>query len=231
MIQLLVASRNRHKIQEIGQMLGDSCTVCGLDAVADAPVLLEDASSFSGNATRKAWQLAEWLIADPSRLTCWQPKTPMVILADDSGLEVDCLHGAPGVHSARFANLGEAVQGNASDQANNVRLLHLLHSVPRERRGARFRCVLAAIEVRPATSGPASMAGLEAGPARCYEGVCEGSIGMAPTGEGGFGYDPLFIPAGWDKTFGELPEATKNRLSHRHMAIEQFKRWLSGSQA
>jgi XTP/dITP diphosphohydrolase len=229
MIQLLVASRNRHKIQEIRQMLGDSCSVWGLEEVADAPVLLEDASSFSGNATRKAWQLAEWLIADPSRLPRWQSTTPLVILADDSGLEVVSLHGAPGVHSARFANLGQAVPGNASDQANNLRLLHLLRSVPMERRGARFRCVLAAIELRPAECTPRMPTGIEAGPARCYEGVCEGTIGLAPRGEGGFGYDPLFIPAGQEKTFAELPEETKNRLSHRYVAMQQFKRWLSGS--
>jgi XTP/dITP diphosphohydrolase len=229
MIQLLVASRNRHKIQEIRQILGlgEVGFVRGLDEMADAPKLIEDASSFSGNATRKAWQLAEWLMADPRRLGTWDASGRLVVLADDSGLEVDALHGAPGVHSARFANLGVAMTGNASDKANNDRLLHLLQSVPVGQRNARFRCVLAVLELRPIERGAeGTVNGLEPGPARCYEGVCEGKIGLAPRGSGGFGYDPLFIPDGAEETFAELGEASKNRLSHRYRALERVKAWL-----
>jgi XTP/dITP diphosphohydrolase len=227
MIHVLVASRNRHKIQEIRQMLGQTCCVRGLEELADAPVLIEDAASFSGNATRKAWQLTEWLLTDPGQLESWDQKNPLVVMADDSGLEVDVLHGAPGVHSARFANLNSAEAGNASDAANNQRLLDLLGPVPLERRTARFRCVLAAIELRPVeTKLGSGWTGVEPGPARCYEGVCEGVIGLAPRGTNGFGYDPLFIPAGEEMTFAELSDQQKNRLSHRSRALERVKAWL-----
>jgi XTP/dITP diphosphohydrolase len=227
MIQVLVASRNRHKIQEIRQMLGESCHVRGLEEVVDGPVLIEDAASFSGNATRKAWQLVEWLLAEPGQLESWDGRTPLVVLADDSGLEVDILDGAPGVHSARFANLDTTTTGNASDAANNKLLLRLLESVPVERRTARFRCVLAAIELRPVQTGLGSgWTRLEPGPARCYEGVCEGRIGFASRGENGFGYDPLFVPEGEDMTFAELGGEQKNQLSHRFRALERVKTWL-----
>lgn len=205
-------------------MLAESCRVHGLDETAQAPLLVEDAISFTGNATRKAWQLAEWLLAEPKRLEMGEPGSSLIVMGDDSGLEVDALHGAPGVHSARFGNLDSANPGNASDGANNARLLRLLESVPIEQRSARFRCVLAAIELRP-VEGLAIR--WEPGPARCYEGVCEGMIGVAPRGEGGFGYDPLFIPAGEEKTFAELGEERKNRLSHRYQALERFKVWLA----
>lgn len=204
-------------------MLGGSCRVRGMEDVPQAPLLIEDAISFSGNATRKAWQLTEWLLAEPKRLEVGEPVSSLIVMADDSGLEVDALHGAPGVHSARFGNLDSSSPGNASDGANNARLLRLLESVPVERRSARFRCVLAAIEVRVAEALPTRW---EPGPARCYEGVCEGRIGTVPRGDGGFGYDPLFIPLGEEQSFAELGEDKKNRLSHRYRALERFKMWL-----
>jgi XTP/dITP diphosphohydrolase len=224
MIQVLFASRNGHKLQEIRQMLGDICRVWGLGELLNPPILREDADSFAGNAEGKARQVADWLLADPDRLAVWGASLPLVVLADDSGLEVDALDGAPGVHSARFAHLGGWQVGNASDAANNERLLGMLEGVSAARRGARFRCVLAALEVR---RGEAMVmgerGGLEVGFVRYYEGVCEGMIGRGPRGGAGFGYDPLFIPEGREETFAELGEGVKNRLSHRHRALERFK--------
>jgi XTP/dITP diphosphohydrolase len=149
-------------------------------------------------------------------------------LADDSGLEVDALDGAPGVHSARFAADLEA-GGNSSDASNNAKLLELLHSVPAEKRTARFRCVIALAPVRLESSRNASPV--------CYaddselntvlfEGVCEGTIIERLRGEQGFGYDPLFVPAGFEQTFAELGQEVKNRISHRGQALRQVKAWF-----
>jgi XTP/dITP diphosphohydrolase len=136
------------------------------------------------------------------------------VLADDSGLEVDVLDGAPGVNSARFAALDTGRPGNSSDADNNAKLLRLLRDVPPEKRTARFRCVLAFVPVHPPSAIPQP---------RFFEGVCEGRIGDAPRGQGGFGYDPLFIPNGFNQTFAELGEETKNRLSHRARALAALK--------
>jgi XTP/dITP diphosphohydrolase len=127
--------------------------------------------------------------------------TGLPALADDSGLEVDALGGRPGVRSARYAGEG------AGDAANNALLLAELAGVPPARRTARYRCVLAFVH---SVDDPGPL---------CVEGTWEGRIGEGPRGEGGFGYDPLFIPAGCDCTSAELPPAEKNRLSHRGQAL------------
>lgn len=126
--------------------------------------------------------------------------TGLITLADDSGLEVDALNGQPGIYSARFA--GE--QGD--DAANNAKLLGLMESVQDEDRTARFVCVIA-------LSNPK-------GCVQTVRGTCQGRIGRDLQGEGGFGYDPLFIPAGYDKTFAQLEASEKNRISHRARALE-----------
>ena len=152
------------------------------------------------------------------------------VLADDSGLEVDWLKGAPGVHSARFAALDNGLAENSSSEANNAKLLQLLSGVPAEKRTARFRCVLALVPVFESTQANASPV--------CYtdeaelrtelfEGTCEGQIGFSARGTGGFGYDPLFIPTGYHQTFAELGEAEKNRLSHRAQALAGLARRLT----
>jgi XTP/dITP diphosphohydrolase len=128
----------------------------------------------------------------------------MPAIADDSGLEVDALGGAPGVRSSRFA--GEA----ASDDDNNRRLLQLMREVPRQRRTARFRCVMVCLRHENDPS-----------PIIC-DGVWEGSIIDRPSGSGGFGYDPLFLPNGSDRTAAELAGEEKDRLSHRGMALRQL---------
>ncbi|HMO64980.1 MAG TPA: non-canonical purine NTP pyrophosphatase, partial [Verrucomicrobiota bacterium] len=150
------------------------------------------------------------------------------VLADDSGLEVDALQGAPGVKSARFAAEELGLAGNAPDAANNAKLLRRLEGIPPERRTARFRCALAVGWSRRSAS-----MGILAGAisVETFEGVCEGRIGFSPRGMHGFGYDPLFLPEDVrvTKTFAELGEAEKNRISHRARALAGLKEWLASA--
>jgi len=137
------------------------------------------------------------------------------------------LGGLPGVHSARFAALEADCTGNASDAENNAKLLRLLAGVASEQRTARFRCAMALARVDPvgATLDPSPSAGPRVGP-RVFEGVCEGRILLAPRGQHGFGYDPLFQPLGYDATFAELGDAVKNHVSHRARALAALRQWL-----
>ena len=224
MISLVVATRNAHKVAEIQSILGPGFGCVPLTAFPAAPQLIEDGETFAANATRKARQLGAWLDA---RIPGGQEgrggvlaATPCWVLADDSGLEVDALGGAPGVRSARFATDELGTGTNVPDTANNTKLLRLLKSVPWEKRTARFRCVLALAQSNPqsAIRNP-----------QLSEGTCEGRIGFAPRGQGGFGYDPLFVPDGFDISFAELGEEVKNRLSHRFKALVQLKQWLAVS--
>ena len=200
MIDLVLATRNAHKVQEIQDILGNGFRVQSLKQYPNAPKLIEDADTFAGNATRKAAQLAQWL-----------GKEDVMVLADDSGLEVDALNGAPGVHSARFAATNTSA-GNSPDSANTEKLLRLLRDVPPDRRTARFRCVLALV----------AGASVET-----FEGACEGRIALKPSGSGGFGYDPVFIPTGHSKSFAELGEETKNQISHRARALQKLKAYFN----
>ncbi|MGZ4962939.1 MAG: RdgB/HAM1 family non-canonical purine NTP pyrophosphatase [Limisphaerales bacterium] len=202
---IFIATRNAHKVDEIRQILGTDIRFLTLRDLPNAPEVVEDADTFDGNAVKKATTLAKWL-ADQPDLT----KDELYVLADDSGLEVDALGGAPGVHSARFA-ADDAAKGNSADGANNAKLLRLLQKVPVEKRTARFRCVLAFAPVANVQS------------VRTFAGACEGRIELAPRGTSGFGYDPLFIPAGYSQTFGELGEAEKNKLSHRANALAKLR--------
>jgi XTP/dITP diphosphohydrolase len=225
MIALLLATRNVHKAQEIRQILGDTCTCVTLNEFPQAPGIVEDANSFAGNATKKSVPLAKWL----SQLGPEQTRAAWV-LADDSGLEVDALGGAPGVHSARFAAVGKASSANSSDSENNAKLLDLLKSIPAEKRTARFRCVLAltpVLQVRAEMASPVCSLDENEFDTELFEGTCEGWIAFGPRGDGGFGYDPLFVPNGYDKTFAQLGEEIKNRLSHRAKALELLKQRLS----
>jgi XTP/dITP diphosphohydrolase len=145
------------------------------------------------------------------------------VLADDSGLEVDALGGAPGVHSARFAALDDGRKGNSSDAENNAKLLRLLAGVPAGKRTARFRCVLSLTPILHGES-PAAMAAAT----EFFDGTCEGRLLEATSGAGGFGYDPLFIPDGFDRTFAELGPEVKNRISHRARALVALRGRLNG---
>jgi len=183
-MRLLIATRNRHKLDEIRAILKlPGLELAGADEVPGLPEVEEDAATFEGNALKKARELG-----------C---ASGMWTLADDSGLEVAALGGAPGVYSARYA-------GAAADYpANNAKLLAALAGVADRR--AQFRCVLA----------------LYAPDGRTWtvEGICRGRIGHLPGGTNGFGYDPLFLPEGYDRTFAELPAEEKNRISHRARAL------------
>lgn len=154
----------------------------------------------------------------------------MFVLADDSGLEVDALNGAPGVHSARFAALDSGKPDNSPDAENNAKLLRLLKGVPKEKRAARFRCVIALTPIQHAprnieheSSSPVCFADELEMLTEVFEGACEGRIEPAPQGQGGFGYDPLFIPNGYEQSFAELGEEIKNQLSHRSKALAKLK--------
>ena len=235
MVTLVIATRNAHKVGEIRTILGAGFRYLTLDDFAGAPEVVEGAGTFAGNATKKAVELAKWLgrTQDPTANTeGMKPEIPrelMFALADDSGLEVDVLNGAPGVHSARFAGLDTGQPGNSPTVENNAKLMRLLENVPLDKRTARFRCVVALTPVpraEPEAASPVCYAGEAELQTELFEGTCEGRIGSEPRGRGGFGYDPLFIPNGYEQTFGELSEEVKNKLSHRARALAKLKKSL-----
>lgn len=211
MMRIVVASKNYHKVKEIKDIVLKNLypiEVLSLLDLIDIPQLTEPGYTFRENAFEKAHQVAIWLrrnkIFEFEDDNLW-------IMADDSGLEVDVLNGAPGVMSARFAN--QYSQVNLPDDANLQKLLTVLEGVPLEKRKARFKCVIALIN-SPITE------------VWFFEGICEGIIVDTPKGNGGFGYDPIFQPLGYDKTFGELSADIKNSISHRAHAIKKFIKWL-----
>jgi XTP/dITP diphosphohydrolase len=227
-VSLVIATRNAHKVGEIRAILGNGFNYLTLNEFENTPKVIEDARTFAGNATKKAVELARWLVL--ARISKLQTRS-VFVLADDSGLEVDALNGAPGVHSARFAALDSGKPGNSSDPENSAKLLVLLEGVPMEKRSARFRCVLAITPAQPETrnlkpetpSSPVCYADEFELQTEVFEGVCEGWIDFAPRGQGGFGYDPLFIPSGFEQSFAELGEEVKNRISHRAKALAKLK--------
>jgi XTP/dITP diphosphohydrolase len=224
----LIATRNAHKVGEIQAILGNEYRYQTLDDFPGAPKVIEDAGTFAGNATKKAVELAKWIGQTRSAELGTRK---FFVLADDSGLEVDALNGAPGVHSARFAALDCGAEGNAKDSDNNTKLLRLLRDVPREKRTARFRCVIALTPVERGTrnaergelASPVCYADEAEMQTEIFDGACEGWIDFAPRGKGGFGYDPLFIPNGFEQSFAELGEDVKNNLSHRSKALAKLK--------
>jgi len=229
---LVIATRNAHKVGEIRAILGDGFRYLTLSDFPEVPEVIEDAGTFAGNATKKAVALARWLgrtkgfEPDGAASTTGGRCGPMLVLADDSGLEVDALNGAPGVHSARFAALDTGRPGNSPTAENNAKLLRLLGDLPLDRRTARFRCVLALTPVpspEPEGASPVCSAEEVELQTELFDGTCEGRIGLAPRGQAGFGYDPLFILIGYGHTFGELDEAIKNKLSHRARALALLK--------
>ncbi len=188
-MRLIIATRNRHKVAELRALLDLPSVelVCAAD-LPGAPEVEEDGATFEANAIKKAVALARFS-GD------WA-------LADDSGLEVEALGGAPGVQSARYA-------GPAARDADNLARLVTALAGQVDRR-ARFRCVLALADPR--------------GEVRTVTGRCEGTLAEAPRGSGGFGYDPLFVPQGETRTFAELGAAEKNARSHRGRALAEAKR-------
>lgn len=200
MLTLLIASRNAHKAEEIATILGDGFAILSMAAFPDAPPVIENGDSFAANATKKSREIAAWL-----KKQALGQALPDFVLADDSGLEVDALGGAPGIHSARYAS--DEKQGNATDADNNAKLLREMADVPEAERGAQFRCVLALTPLGQTFR------------TELFEGICRGRISQSEAGGGGFGYDPLFIPDGFTQSFAELGSAIKNTLSHRAKAL------------
>ena len=226
---LVIATTNRHKLAEIRAILGPRYRYLSLQDFPEAPKVVEDEKTFSGNAMKKARELARFL-QDVAALEYRVPGVNALVVADDSGLEVDALNGAPGVHSARFAALdqdgnagglpragGEVAEASPSDAENNAKLLALLRAVPLEKRAARFRCVIASVRLKPLQP---VLAG------QTFEGVCEGRIQMEGRGQGGFGYDPLFQPLQHPLSFAQLAADSKNKISHRAQALDKFRRYL-----
>jgi XTP/dITP diphosphohydrolase len=204
---IIIASANAHKAEEIQALLGPEFLCRTLRDFPDAPEVEEDAATFAGNAVKKALTLVNWLKQSKDHTLGW-------VLADDSGLEVDALDGAPGVHSARYAAT-ERQPGNSPDEQNIAKLLLELKGRAAHHRAARFRCVIALAQ-----------AGQYSQP-KIFNGTCEGHIETAPRGKNGFGYDPLFVPEGHEQTFSELGESVKSQLSHRSVALRQLKDWLA----
>jgi len=184
---VVIATRNKHKIQEIGAILSPF----GYEVKSLADVGLgnmhveEDGDTFEENSLKKAKEVQE---------ACGFPT-----IADDSGLMVDALDGAPGVYSARYAG------HYADDENNNAKLLYNLHESRNDDRSAKFVAVITMV--------------FPEGDVLCARGECKGHIQHEPTGRNGFGYDPLFVPEGWDKSFAELTSAEKNQISHRAKAL------------
>lgn len=195
---LVIATTNQNKLKEFKEILKDlNIEVRSLADFGPIPEIIEDGKTFDDNAYKKAWYTARYL--------------GLPAIADDSGLVVDALDGAPGVYSARYA--GE----NATDAENVTKLLSELEGV--ENRKAHFQCVL-------------SIA-VPSGPALTYEGDCEGIIIDERRGDNGFGYDPIFYFEEYNKTFAELSSEEKHRVSHRGKAlaqvkaeVKQIKKWL-----
>jgi XTP/dITP diphosphohydrolase len=221
---LFLATRNAHKVAEIRAILGEQFQLLTLNDFPGAPKVIENTDTFAGNATKKAVELARWIQGSRFKVQ----SSEFFVLADDSGLEVDALNGAPGVHSARFAALDK--NENSPDAGNNAKLLRLLKNVPLEKRTARFRSVLALAPVlkeQIKNSSPVCYAKELESQTELFNGVCEGKIAFEPRGQTGFGYDPLFVPDGFARTFAELGEDLKNQLSHRAKALQKLRQHLA----
>jgi XTP/dITP diphosphohydrolase len=188
--EIVIASKNKGKIREIRQIYAD--LPVAIVELPDLPDVVEDGATFAENARKKAQQIAR--------------HTGKWALADDSGLEVDALRGAPGIHSARWSGGG--------DEANNEKLLAELRDVPAPARTARYRAVVV-------IAGPDGRVVAEA------DGTCEGLIGFERKGTGGFGYDPYFVVPQFGRTMAELPPETKNSISHRGEALRRLREPLT----
>jgi XTP/dITP diphosphohydrolase len=190
---LIVATTNIGKLKEIRATLADlDYDIKSLADLPAPPEIVEDADTFEGNARKKATLIAA--------------KYGIPALSDDSGLEVDALGGAPGVHSARYGGPG------LDDKGRYERLLGEMRDVPTEARGCRFKTVM--VYASPSVDP------------KIFHGVMEGTVALSPRGNTGFGYDPIFIPTGMDQTVAELGQEIKNRISHRAKALQAFAAFI-----
>jgi len=191
--KLVFASKNKGKTRELKALLsGMNVDLLSLQDYPDAPDIIEDGRTFLENALKKARVISGY--------------TGTTVIADDSGLEVDCLKGAPGIHSARYSGAG------ATDEKNIHKLLEEMEGIPEEQRGAAFRCALVLYRTD--------------GTSETFEGELRGTISLEPSGSEGFGYDPVFIVPEYGMTVAELDPETKNRISHRGKAFDKLKKSL-----
>jgi XTP/dITP diphosphohydrolase len=200
MRRILIATSNPGKLRDFaGAAVRDGVEVACIPDFSSLPLVVEDGLTFEANARKKAEEYSRYVPGE-------------IVVADDSGLEIDALDGAPGVHSARYAaSQPDKADANTDDEANNARVLRELKSVPPAQRTARFVCVLAA-----ARDGKTLAT---------FRGTAEGIILDAPRGTNGFGYDPLFYFPQIKKTFAELSAEEKSRHSHRGAAFREFLKW------
>lgn len=198
-LPLLIATTNQGKITELIRLLSDlPITITGLDALSQPLTVPEETgATFAENALLKA--------------NYYYQQTGLLTLADDSGLEVDALGGAPGIHSARYAG------AEADDATRMAKLLNELRHVPEEQRTARFKCSVALVGV---IAGSREQ--------QVFTGICAGLITHAPRGSGGFGYDPVFLDVESDLTFAELSPEEKAERSHRGQAMQMMRGYLVG---
>jgi XTP/dITP diphosphohydrolase len=198
--RVLIATSNPGKLRDFaGAAAAYGITIDGIPNFSSLPPVVEDGATFEANARKKA---DGYSLSVPGEL----------VLADDSGLEIDALHGAPGVHSARYAaDEPHTAECNTDDELNNARVLRELRNVPHEKRTARFVCVIAAAR--------------DGHTLKVFRGTAEGIILDAPRGSNGFGYDPLFFFPVIEKTFAELSAEEKSRYSHRGTAFRTFLDW------
>jgi XTP/dITP diphosphohydrolase len=206
MPRILIATSNPGKLRDFaGAAAALGVVIEPLSNFSSLPAAVEDGLTFEANARKKA--------------EFYSPYAPgEIVLADDSGLEVDALGGAPGVHSARYAaDQPHLVENNTDDQANNARLIRELRKIPQHQRTGRFVCVIAA-----ARDGRTLAA---------FRGQAEGSLLDVPRGSGGFGYDPLFYFPSIQKTFAELTPEEKAQYSHRGKAFREFLGWISSGKS
>ncbi len=197
---VLIATSNPGKLRDFeGAALAHGVRIATIPNFSSLPVVAEDGDTFEANARKKAEEYSRYVPGE-------------IVIADDSGLEVDALDGAPGVHSARYAaDDPRAAESNTDDEANNAKLVRELQSIPPAQRTGRFVCVIAAARdgktIRP------------------FRGQAEGIILDVPRGSNGFGYDPYFFFPEINKTFAQLPTEEKAKYSHRGSAFRQFLEW------
>ncbi len=191
---IVAATQNKHKIKEIEAITKEfGMSIVSRDEAGVPKVeVVEDGETFEENSYKKAYEIMK---------LCGK-----ITIADDSGLEVDCLNGAPGVYSARFAGV------DGDDEANNKKLIGLIKDVPYEKRTGRFVSVITMV--------------FPDGETIVARGTVEGHLALEPQGPNGFGYDPLFIPEGYDETFGVIAPEIKNQISHRANALKDLREKL-----
>ena len=206
MRKILIATSNPGKLRDFaGAASRHNVEITGIPDFSSFPPVVEDSLTFEANARKKAEQYSQHVPGE-------------MVVADDSGLEIDALNGAPGVHSARYAaERPDQAEANTDDDANNARVLRELKNVPPDQRMGRFVCVLAV-----ARDGQTLAT---------FRGEAEGIILDAPRGSNGFGYDPLFCFPQIDKTFAELSPEEKSQFSHRGKAFSEFLNWLAQDSA